>query len=504
MRSKNALSNLITYIVYEIFAFALGILIPHFIILIYGSEVNGLTSTITRILSLINLVQAGAVGAAIYQMYKPVADNDFETQSAIIYSSRKFYNKISLIYFALAVAIGLFYSFYLENDNLKFLSIFLSFLILALNGTNILLFNSICDIFLSPHQKKYYLSISAIVELVVRYGLMAVVLALRLNFVFIYVCYLIGGISSIFLNIFFYKKFSKKVLTRNPKCKDYKIPDRKYLMLASIGSEIVSASPTIIITTFISLTSSSIFSLYALIFTSMKTILNSIQLSFSAIFGNLTKSANDSKIYQVYSIIELITIALGTICASCVGFLLPAFVNLYTIGADANYLSTSLAIFTVVFTVIFAFRTSFSFVATVYGLFKDTCKITLVFGGIGILVSLFCVIAFGMPYVMIGIIFNELSCAITTLVVIKKKVLWFKTKKLLVRSCIMAIVSALSTVAYYIGNPIITNWATWILYGVIIGLISLLIISLYCFAFERKSISLLFGYFKTFRKKENL
>ena len=93
MRSRNAIKNLAIYIVYEAFVFILGIVFPRYIILQYGSEINGLTSTITRILSLINLIQSGAVGAAIYQMYKPVAQDDWETQSAIIYSSKRYYSK---------------------------------------------------------------------------------------------------------------------------------------------------------------------------------------------------------------------------------------------------------------------------------------------------------------------------------------------------------------------------------------------------------------------------
>ena len=144
MRSRNAIRNLITLLSYEAISFILGIVFPRFVISIYGSEINGLTSTITRILSLINLIQAGAVGTAIYQMYKPVATNDFETQSAIIYTSRKFYNRVAAVYLALSFGIGIFYSFYLESNSLTFLSILLSFGILATNGASILLFNSIC------------------------------------------------------------------------------------------------------------------------------------------------------------------------------------------------------------------------------------------------------------------------------------------------------------------------------------------------------------------------
>ena len=79
------------------------------------------------ILSLINLIQAGAVGAAIYQMYKPVADKDFATQSAIIFSTKRFYKKFVILFLLLGLSIGLFFSFYLKSETLTFLDIFFPF-----------------------------------------------------------------------------------------------------------------------------------------------------------------------------------------------------------------------------------------------------------------------------------------------------------------------------------------------------------------------------------------
>ncbi len=504
MRSKNAIKNLLFLLIQEIVAFALGIIFPRYIIVLYGSEINGLTATITRVLALVNLIQAGAVGAAIYQMYKPVADKDYDTQSAIIYSSRKFYNIISVVYLSLSLAAGVFYGFYLKNDGLSFLAIFLSFFILALNGANILLFNSICDIFISPHQKKYLISFASICEQIVRYGLMTVVLVLKLPFIFIYLCYLAGGFVSVVLNLLFYKILSKNIISKNPSNKSYVIPGKKYLMLASIGSEMVTASPTIIITTIIDLVHTSIFSVYAMIFTSMKTILNSIQLSFSAIFGNLTKTADNKKIYEVHSSIELLTIALGAIASSCVGFLIIPFIRLYTAGADANYEYTILAIFVVAYTVFFTFRTSYGYVATVYGLFKDTCKIILIFGIIGITISIVCTILFGMPYVMVGLLFNQLGCAITTLLVIKKKVSWFKLSKLFVRAGIMSFLAFSFTLLFFVFEPKIDGWVIWILYGLIIAISVGFLFTIYCIIFERKCVKILLTYVgNLFKRKRN-
>lgn len=478
--------------------FILGMIFPRYIILTYGSEINGLTSTITRLLSLINLVQAGAVGAAIYQMYKPVAENDYETQSSIIYSSRCFYNKILIVYSSLALTGGLFYSFHLRSDTLGFWEILLSFIILACNGSFTLYFNSICDIFISPHQKKYYLTISAIINQVVYYSLLTIVLLLKLHFIFIYLSILAGGVTGALLNIFFYKKLSKGIITSNPRNKNYAIPDRKYLMLSSIGSEAVTISPQIIISTFIGLAYTSVFSVYSMVFTSMKTLLNSVQLSLSAIFGNLVKTSDDEHIYEVYDSIQLFTTLVGTVLSFCVGFLMIPFVKIYTHGVtDIDYVYPLLAFFTVAYTLIFTFRTSFAYVATVYGLFKFTGTITLAFGGTGIIISTVCSLLFGLPYVMVGLLVNQLGCACLTLYILKKKVSWFKYGRLFVRSFLMLFISVLGVVLHYTLNLSIPTFSIWAGYGFVSAIGVSVVVLIYCFIFERRQLNNMFAYLRT-------
>lgn len=503
MRSKNALKNLVFYLVYEISLFAVGIIFPRFIIMIYGSEVNGLTSTINKILTLINLIQAGAVGAAIYQMYEPVARNDFEKQSEIIYSSKKFYKKITTIYIFLAVGIGLFYSFYLHSDALNWWEILLSFCILAVNGASALLFNSICDIYLSPHQKKYKLSISQIVNLIVHYGLLSLVLFLKLHFTFIYIAILVGGLANVGLNLFFYFKESKGRLPSIPNNKTLKIPGKKYLMLQCIGNEAINAAPQIIITSIIGLASASVFSVYAMIFSSLITLLNAIQLSFSAIFGNLVKTADNNRIHQVHSCIELLTIICGTVFSVCVGFLIMPFISLYTKSiVDTNYIYPILGIFSTLSVVVFAFRTSFSYVATVYGLFKKTCLITITCTVVSLIVSIIFVLTLGMPYVLIGVILNGLGNGVAILIVLKKEISWFSIKKILLRTTFMFGLTALSLFLSNILQISIDNWGSWILLGGFLVVGTLVIIFVYCLIFEKKEMHFFVKKFKSLIKKD--
>lgn len=497
MRSKNVIKSLIAFFIYEFVAFAANIIFPRLIILTYGSAVNGLSATITRTLSLINLVQAGAVGAAIFQMYEPVAKNDYITQSEIIYSSKKYYGKITIIYFVLSLFVGGIYSRFLNDSHLLASDIFFAFAIMTINGALQLYITSLCDIYFAPHQKKYFVTLSQIVYQVINYGCLTVALINNFPYIFIYISILIGGIVGSALNLVLLKKHSRGIIIKDPPNKQYKIPDKKYLMMSCIGSEIMTAAPTVIVTTLNGLLYASAFSIYSLVFVSMKTLLSTIQLSVSPIFGNLTKTSDDAKLYRVYDLIELITIMFGTLLAVCSAALIIPFVQLYTKDInDAEYLFPILAVFVVFYICIFTVYTSFGYVSTVYGLFVQTCKIALASALIGVIISVLCNVFLGMPYVMLGLLVNQLINLVATLHILRKNIKWYKPKSLARRSIFMFVATSTSLFIFWIVRWNLDKWSEWIICALFIAFLAIIVIAVYCILFENKQIKDLFKYAK--------
>ena len=56
----------------------------------YGSEINGLVSSINQFIVYFNLVEAGLSGAAIYALYKPLAENNHKAINSIVSAARNF------------------------------------------------------------------------------------------------------------------------------------------------------------------------------------------------------------------------------------------------------------------------------------------------------------------------------------------------------------------------------------------------------------------------------
>lgn len=97
MRTRKLKLNMITTLIYQTISIVSVFILPRFFLQYYGSEVNGLVSSITQFLAVISLCEGG-VGAVVQTaLYKPIAENDEKEISRIYKSSTKFFNKIAII-----------------------------------------------------------------------------------------------------------------------------------------------------------------------------------------------------------------------------------------------------------------------------------------------------------------------------------------------------------------------------------------------------------------------
>lgn len=93
MKKKRALYNLIVGMGSKFVLMVLGFIIPKIFIENYGSDVNGLLSSIGQVFAYLNLVEAGIGVATTQALYKAVAKDDWNEISAIMNASSGFYRR---------------------------------------------------------------------------------------------------------------------------------------------------------------------------------------------------------------------------------------------------------------------------------------------------------------------------------------------------------------------------------------------------------------------------
>ena len=63
------------------------------------SDINGLISSINQFIVYFNLVEAGLSSAAVYSLYKPIAEHNYNQINRVVVAARNFYVKSGFIFF---------------------------------------------------------------------------------------------------------------------------------------------------------------------------------------------------------------------------------------------------------------------------------------------------------------------------------------------------------------------------------------------------------------------
>lgn len=74
MKNKATLLNMISGLILQLFTLVSGFILPKIILIYFGSEVNGLVSSLNQFLSYITLVEGGITGVIVANLYKPIVD----------------------------------------------------------------------------------------------------------------------------------------------------------------------------------------------------------------------------------------------------------------------------------------------------------------------------------------------------------------------------------------------------------------------------------------------
>ena len=114
--SKKIRNNLILGILGQVVALALGVVVPKLILDNYGSEVNGLLSSVTNIYAYIAIVEAGVAAASCQALYKTIANKDKAGTSAVLAATNKYYHRTGVIYFGLIALFSILYPILISSS----------------------------------------------------------------------------------------------------------------------------------------------------------------------------------------------------------------------------------------------------------------------------------------------------------------------------------------------------------------------------------------------------
>lgn len=404
MNSKSKVSrNLLLGISSEILTIILGILVPRFVLTSYGSEINGLISSVTQVYSYIALLEAGIGMATVQALYKNVgSEYNKEKINAILAATNKYYHRSGFFFIIAIVMFSFIYPLVIKTD----IPIIIVIWVIILNG-----FGSVINFF---YQGKYFLLLEAEGKNYVRTSLnMATnvfkntakifLMANGYSVVFVQaIALIVSLIQMIYITCYIKRNYTWINLKVKP---DYKsISQRKNVFVHQITGMIFYNTDVITLSLFCGLQIVSVYSMYTMLFSMIGTALNTVYTSVAFTMGQ-TFHTDRHRFMKIYDAYELLFMTLVFALYSVANYFILPFMRLYTSGVtDINYIDKRLPLLFIATYLLSCGRSAPNHVINIAGHFKNTQNRAIIEAIINITVSVIACQKYGIYGVLFGTI----------------------------------------------------------------------------------------------------
>ena len=115
MKSESLFKNIISSLILQIVSLIYGFIVPILIIKFYGSETNGLISSITKFLSYIVLLEVGIGPVVKNALFKPLVEKDKNKVESILGTANRFFKFIAKAFIIYVLILCVIYPFIVQE-----------------------------------------------------------------------------------------------------------------------------------------------------------------------------------------------------------------------------------------------------------------------------------------------------------------------------------------------------------------------------------------------------
>ncbi|MGG7078769.1 lipopolysaccharide biosynthesis protein [Clostridium sardiniense] len=330
MRTENSMKNIYISILTQIVITLLGFISRKVFIDNLGTEYLGVNGLLTNVLSMMSLVEGGIGTAIVYNLYKPLAENDKEKVIALTQLYKKVYGILAIIIFILSLIIYPLLGYIMKSEEgIPFLGV-VYFLFVFKNMISYL--NAHKWSLINADQKGYILAKYNLLFNVITTISKIIILAITRNYIlYLLIECLIFIVQNIYngkiVNIKYPYIKTKKKYVVDKEVKNNLIVNVKALFLHNVGSWCVFGTDNILISSFISVATVGLYSNYTMIIGQLSSLLTPVIGGIGASVGNLIATESSEKSYKIFKITYLINFWIYSFSAIFLFNLLEPFIN---------------------------------------------------------------------------------------------------------------------------------------------------------------------------------
>lgn len=424
MEGSKIKKNVILGFSSEILSVILGILVPRLVLTSYGSEINGLLTSVTQIYSYISLLEAGIGTATVQALYKTLGQEDRTRTNAVLAATNKYYHRTGLLYLLAITLFSIIYPFIIQSN----ISIVTIVLVIILNGIGSVIsffFQGKYLLLLQADGKNYIMSAMAMVINVFKNVAKIVLMAMGVDVVVVQaISMIVSLVQMLFVSWYINRYYAWIDLTVEPDVDA--ISQSKNVLVHQLSGLVFNNTDTLILTIACGLKTVSVYSMYTLLFGMVSMTLNTISNSV-LYYISQTFHVDRDRYKKLLDVFEVYYMAVVFALYSIANFFILPFIKLYTSGVtDVNYLDEKLPLMFIATYLLSCGRKSSNITITTAGHFRLTQGRSVAEAAINLVVSIIAVQSWEIYGVLLG--------TIIALLYRTNDMIWYANKKILHRN----------------------------------------------------------------------
>ncbi len=343
MRSKNSFFNFLANTGSHIINVILSFIVRTIFVYVLSQEYLGVNGLFGNILTVLSLAELGIGGAMTFHLYKPIAEGNEESIRQLMNLYKRLYTIVAIVVAAMGLALVPFLDIFVNGETSMGMQTLTIIYLLYLANTVCSYLWGYKRAIIDGHQKAYIGTIYNTVFTMTQFVLQIIVLLAFKNFLL----YLIIQIAcSIATNIVVARKADKMFpyLKEDKKSLPSKEEKKKIgksvgaMSLHKLGDVVVNNTDNLIMSAFVGLISTGIYSNYQMIQATVNTALNGVFGAFTASIGNLGAMEDKDRIYEVYKSLLFLGFWLYGFSTAAFIILYNPFIATWTSGAEGIFI----------------------------------------------------------------------------------------------------------------------------------------------------------------------
>ena len=481
----------------EIVTMVCAFILPRLIMVSFGSEYNGIVSSVSQFLSFITLLRGGIGGVTKAALYKPLLENDVVKISGIVKATENFMRKVCYIFIVFLVAFAAIYPLIIKEE-FGWLYTFTLVLILGISTIAQYYFGITYQFLTQADQKQYIYNVLQIGATIVNTALSVVLIRAGLEFrlVKLSTALVFGAIPVL---LYFYVHRHYTILKDIPP--DTSAINQRWDAFAhQVAAFIHSNTDLVILTVFSDLFQVAIYTVYFMVTNGIKKFVNICSSGIESAIGNLLARKNQDKLSQGIDMYEWLINVVSTSFFTCTAVLIVPFVMVYTRGVtDTDYYQPLLGYLMCIAQFMACVRLPYQNAVEGAGRFKDTRNGAIAEAAINLITTIPLVIYMGCAGAVIGTIAATGFRTVQYAFYASKNIIHRPFGQYIKRMMVSALNIAIVMVPYFVFGVdrrllIISSYLQWLVYAVAAFALIVLITVIVNWIFYSKTTIMFFKY----------